>query len=173
MQNPFWYTNNFKQEVLKSTFSTNNVMVLGNRNSVVKRTGNAVANINESHWLQATLSASERWWLGNIYGRKRLSKRELHKWVLRGYFPSLRVWFKACWNEWKDFYRLKAFLNWTLPRFLLMKKSPQQMVTAWSGAHQLCLAGPSITCGPYKYISTNVSVLTLEERGQGSSLSKA
>lgn len=125
--------------------------------------------------ISGNAAACERWWLGNIYGHKRLSKHRVHKGESRGgcFFPSLRVWFKACWNEWRDSFWLKAFLSWALQRFLLWTSLHGQMVRACSGTHRLCPRCPSITCGLRRYTSSKLSALTLKERGQGKSLSRA
>lgn len=50
-------------------------------------------------------------------------------------------------------------------RFLPWINCHKQLIRASSGTNLLCSTRPFITCGPCRYVSINVSVPLLEERG--------
>lgn len=108
----------------------------------------------------------EHRWLGNIHRHKRLSKLRVHKGGLGGMVFS-------------PFYQglVQSLPNWT-KRLLkaswagLLKVSCYEWVSRvrWTeSALGLCPGCASISPGPWRYTSSKLSVLLLQERGQGKS----
>lgn len=147
-------------------------MVFGKQKLSGEKNRYAAAETNES-LISGNAAVCEQGWLGNVYGCDWQNTgfiKEGFFWSLgtfgNVFSPSLRVWFKACWNEWRDSFCLKVFLSWTPRRFSLGRSLHRQRVSACPGTGWLCPRCPSITCGPWRYMSSKLPVLTLEG-GQG------
>lgn len=141
-------------------------MALGNRNSVVKRTG---------MWSPIQIRVTDfrplccLWvWIAGEHPRTQATvKLRVHKGGLGGTFfsPLYQDVVQSLLNWTKRF--LKAFLSWAPQRFMLWVSLHGQMVRTCPGAYRLHPRSHSITCGPWRYTSSKLSVLTLQERGQG------
>lgn len=102
----------------------------------------------------------EHRWLGNIHGHKRLSKLRVHKGGLGGcFFPFL-----------SGFGSKSAKLNKKIPQGLLelvSSKVHAMSESPWADGQSLPWGCASITRGPWRHTSSKLSVLILQERGQG------